>query len=76
MNVTYTLPYPLTMSAREKRARDAVRHAVRHYAALPPGFPMDERKRYEAMERAQAHLARVQLEEGTAVSPSPVEESH
>jgi hypothetical protein len=55
-----TLPYPAWMGAAERRARDAVRAAVRHYAALDGLFPDEEERRYQAMLRAFHRLRKVQ----------------
>jgi hypothetical protein len=57
---TVTLPHPAWMSAVERRARDAVRAAVRHYAALDGLFPDEEARRYQAMQRAFHRLRKVQ----------------
>jgi hypothetical protein len=55
---TVTLPYPAWMGAAERR--DAVRAAVRHYAALDGLFPDEEERRYQAMQRAFHRLRKVQ----------------
>jgi hypothetical protein len=66
MTETVTLPYPAWMSAAERRARDAVRTAVRHYAALDGLFPDEEERRYQAMQRAFHRLRKVQEAAGGA----------